>query len=187
MSDEKKTLRIKGDQSGVWVKIKWFNLNLGYGFVEQKEEDPDIFLHYSMLPPQINVLSLQKDDLLKCELTSTKDGEKIKSVLEHKPIGSRLHQTSAPTFTAKEVKPARFMQGNDNAILQEEKGKLKWYNPIKGFGFAVLDKGGPDVFIHGSLITSEEMAKKLIPGVFLKLKVTLSERGPEARSVEILD
>mgnify|MGYP001173183365 FL=1 len=27
-------------------------------------------------------------------------------------------------------------------------GKLKWYNPVKGFGFITPNTGGKDIFVH---------------------------------------
>ena len=29
-----------------------------------------------------------------------------------------------------------------------QEGKLKWYNPVKGFGFITPNTGGKDIFVH---------------------------------------
>ena len=31
-------------------------------------------------------------------------------------------------------------------------GKIKWYNPTKGYGFIENDAGGKDVFLHASAL-----------------------------------
>ena len=32
------------------------------------------------------------------------------------------------------------------------KGKIKWFNPAKGYGFIENDTGGKDVFLHASAL-----------------------------------
>lgn len=31
-------------------------------------------------------------------------------------------------------------------------GRIKWFDPVKGFGFVTPDKGGPDVLLHANVL-----------------------------------
>ena len=37
-----------------------------------------------------------------------------------------------------------------SATATDIKGKVKWYNPERGFGFIELDDGGPDMYVHAT-------------------------------------
>ena len=31
-------------------------------------------------------------------------------------------------------------------------GRVKWFDPSKGFGFVVADEGGPDILLHANVL-----------------------------------
>ena len=41
---------------------------------------------------------------------------------------------------------------NDKKGLLMSNGKIKWFNPTKGYGFIENDAGGKDVFLHVSAL-----------------------------------
>ncbi|ACL70396.1 cold-shock protein [Halothermothrix orenii] len=60
-------------------------------------------------------------------------------------------------------------------------GKVKWFDPKKGYGFIERDEGD-DVFVHFSAI-KEEGFKTLEEGQEVEFEIVESERGPQAANV----
>ena len=62
-----------------------------------------------------------------------------------------------------------------------EKGKVKWFNGEKGFGF-IERESGDDVFVHFSAIQGEGY-KTLEEGQAVTFDVEQGQRGPQASNV----
>ena len=60
-------------------------------------------------------------------------------------------------------------------------GKVKWFNPRKGFGF-IAYKDGQDVFVHYSNITGEGY-KTLAEGDPVTFEIVEGEKGLRAENV----
>ena len=61
-----------------------------------------------------------------------------------------------------------------------EKGKVKWFNDMKSFGFIEVE-GKDDVFVHSSALTGGLVT--LNEGDEVEFEIVQSEKGPKAENV----
>lgn len=63
------------------------------------------------------------------------------------------------------------------------KGKVKWFNDAKGFGFIEQEEGGEDVFVHHSAILSDGY-RSLKEGQPVEFEISNEGKGMRAANVK---
>ena len=65
-----------------------------------------------------------------------------------------------------------------------ETGTIKWFDPSKGYGFLIRDKGG-DLFVHLRSVQSQDR-RKLKENTRVRFSVEDTEKGPQAENIKII-
>lgn len=156
------------------ARVKWYNPERGYGFLVH--ESGDIFMHFSVLDTA-GCRRVEEGDTIVCDIGPGERGYQVLRVLEVK------FSTREPRFS-----PAFLGQRSpsyDPEALEVVEGVVKWFNPLRGYGFVYPDDGGRDIFLHASILRAAGF-ESLEPGLRVHLKVSSSEKGREARSLILL-
>lgn len=166
----------EGEIERIESQVKWYNPEKGYGFLVPDDGSGDIFMHFSVLDTA-GCRLVQEGDRIVCDIGPGRRGRQVLRVLEVK--FSAREPRFAPAFLGPRS-PAF-----DPETLEEIEGEVKWFNPLKGFGFVYPDDGGRDIFLHASVLRAAGF-ESLEPGIRVHLKVSSSERGREARILTII-
>ena len=86
---------------------------------------------------------------------------------------------SAPDFPPRRI-PGKSKKGRQEPVAQY-KGKVKWFNNAKGYGF-IGREDGPDVFVHYSAIQLDGY-KTLKEGDEVEFDIVEGQKGPQADAV----
>lgn len=62
-------------------------------------------------------------------------------------------------------------------------GRVKWFDPTKGFGFVLAEGGGPDILLHANVLRNFGQSS-VADGAEIEILVQQTERGVQA--VEVL-
>jgi cold shock protein len=66
------------------------------------------------------------------------------------------------------------------------RGKVKWFDGKKGYGFIVPEEGGGDIFVHYSSIQTENEFKSLKEGMMVQFDVQEGKNGLQAHNVVVV-
>lgn len=66
--------------------------------------------------------------------------------------------------------------------LETIKGRVKWFDPTKGFGFVVAESGGPDILLHANVLRNFGQSS-VADGAGVEISVQETQRGIQAVEV----
>lgn len=69
-------------------------------------------------------------------------------------------------------------------VIDVPVGKVKWYDPDKGFGF-VSNPGDEDVYVNKSVLPED--VEELVQGQRIEFDFAAGRRGPQALRVNVLE
>ncbi|PWE33080.1 cold-shock protein [Maritimibacter sp. 55A14] len=160
------------DEEKIWGQVKWFDATKGFGFVVADEGGPDILLHANVLR-NFGQSSIADGSVVYIAVQATERGKQATEVFE----------ISAPRDAEGGAEPATSPElPADLSDVPLEPARVKWFDKIKGFGFANVYGRPEDVFIHMEVLRSCGMAD-LIPGEAICIRVIEGPRGQMAGEV----
>jgi CspA family cold shock protein len=78
------------------------------------------------------------------------------------------------------------MVDESEAIARRVEGRVKWFDPSKGFGFVVAESGGPDILLHANVLRNFGQSS-VADGAGISLMVQRTARGLQATEVFRID
>ena len=87
-------------------------------------------------------------------------------------------------YPRRDTVPGRVLRARSTTSQEADriaKGKVKWFNDAKGYGF-IEQEGGEDVFVHFSAIQMDGF-KTLAEGQVVEFEVKAGEKGLHAANV----
>lgn len=161
--------------------VKWFTPDKGFGFVELADGSGDAFLHVAVLQAAGHE-AVEPQTKLSVQVGQGQKGRQVTAVLS---VDTSTGGAPRAPLRRPPGPPSESRERPDPATAVEVEGTVKWFNPDKGFGFAVCDDGGKDVFLHISIVERAGLSG-LNEGQRLAMKVVKTQKGREATALTLL-
>lgn len=153
-------------------RVKWFDPTRGFGFVVAEEGGPDILLHANVLR--------------NFGQSSVADGAHVEIIVQRTQRGVQAIEVlgiEPPEGSGTAVlEDFRMLDREEIQSMPMEPARVKWFDKVKGFGFANVFGRDEDVFIHVEVLRASGLAD-LAPGEAVALRVIDGKRGRMATEI----
>ncbi len=151
------------------------------GFLEPHDGSPNVFCHLSVVEASGRD-TLPQGALVTCETVQGDRGSQVSWILAvETPVEPRL----AARGRSRDTHCAGPQSGAPPTSGLELPGAVKFYDPARGFGFVVPDRGGPEIFVHANVPLRSGMGD-LLPGQRVFVRAESVPRGLQATEIEPL-
>ncbi|WP_373085327.1 cold-shock protein [Sneathiella sp.] len=157
-------------------QVKWFNTVKGFGFLTPNNEPGDIFLHLSCLR-EAGHEYVAEGVSISCVVVRRAKGLQAVKVLD-------IDTSTAVPF---EPRPVEKSNVTSHPAIQPTGDfvdvEVKWFDPVKGYGFLTRGDGSQDIFVHMETLRREG-ALPVQAGQHLKVRIGDSPKGPQVAEIE---
>ncbi len=171
------------------AKVKWFNGDKGFGFVEMTDGSGEAFVHARAVEAA-GFSALEPGTTLTVRIGQGQKGAQVTEVLN---VDTSTATPAAPRSAGGFGGAPRRQQGGfaprpvverDLDGAPEASGSVKWYDVAKGFGFVAVEGESKDLFVHRSVLEQAGLAA-LAEGQRVRVKIVEGRKGLEVGSIEI--
>jgi CspA family cold shock protein len=153
--------------------VKWFDVSKGYGFVVPEDGGSDVLVHVTILKRD-GFNAIAEGARIVLEAVAKARGRQAVRVLSIDTAAGR-HPSELPLArTNVAVTPTTGL----------ERMTVKWFNRLRGFGFASAGEGSPDVFIHMETLRRYGIVE-LVPGQTVLLRYGPGPKGLMAAEIRL--
>lgn len=167
-------LRGAARNDGADGTVTWYDAGKGFGFITPDSGEQDVFVHARSLSG--DVTELVEGDRVSYRASEGDKGLQAQGV-RLVGGGSRGGRGGSDRRdSGRGSAPSRAPQRGGQGVVAR-------FDADRGFGFITPDDGGPDLFVHVSVVRDGEA---LYEGDRVRYQVRQSDRGPQADRVDLI-
>jgi len=166
------------------ARVKWFNPEKGFGFVELTDGSGEAFVHIRQVEAAGHS-TLESGTTLLVKVGAGQKGPQVNEILgvdastaaPEPPRSGVPDRTGQPGGSA----PQRAVRPEHN--LPTIPGAVKWFDPAKGYGFVAVEGESKDLFLHISVVERAGLGA-LAQGQPVRIAIVEGRKGREVGAIE---
>ncbi len=156
------------------ASVKWYDPARGFGFLLPGDGSADIFCREPALEA-VGLETLLAGATVDCETVQTPRGPEVSRI--HAVDFSMASPRLASSGRAPAGRPAMSGPGSDTSG-RRVRAVVKWYDPVKGYGFLEPEDGSADLFCHLTVVQASNH-DTLVEGQPAVCEIVQGEKGPQ--------
>jgi CspA family cold shock protein len=166
----------------VEARVKWFNPEKGFGFVELTDGSGEAFLHIRQVEAAGHS-NLPSGTTLLVQIGPGQKGSQVNGIVRV-DTSTAEPEPAQRRPRAPEATSSRFRQGDSPVASQDTMGTVKWYDEVRGFGFIAAEGQSKDLFVHASALERAGLAR-LEQGQVVRVAIVEGRKGREVGAIKL--
>ena len=163
--------------------VNWYVPTKGYGFLTPLDGSADLFCHAAVVKAS-GYPALPRGAAVTCEVMRGERGPQVSRIVSVEAVDE--NDDDAVNGRPRPVLDGSAPHGPEAAGPSVEVlGTVKFYDPVRGFGFVVPDEGGSEVFVHMSVLARSGL-EDLQPGQRVSVWAEEAPRGLQATELSLI-